>query len=109
MVFRMAAAGRRKRHDEGKKEIKIMFIDVRKAHLNAECLEEVFVELPVEFKAEGRYARIRRWLYGMRKAAASWEEEVRDEAGGGGICERKKCTDGILQQGLGSEVGFARG
>ena len=52
-----------------------MFIDVRKAHLNAECLEEVFVELPEEFHELGRYAKIKRWLYGMRKAAASWEDE----------------------------------
>ena len=52
-----------------------MFIDVRKAHLNAVCDEEAWVELQEEFWEWGRYAKLKRWLYGMRKAAAGWEEE----------------------------------
>ena len=52
-----------------------MFIDVRKAHLNAKCEDEEWVALPEECWELGRYARLRRWLYGMRKAAAGWEEE----------------------------------
>ena len=55
--------------------MKLMFIDVRKAHLNAKCDEEEWVELPEEFWEYGRYARLRRWLYGMRKAAAGWEDD----------------------------------
>ena len=31
------------------KEIKLMFIDVKKAHLNAKCDEEEWAELPEEF------------------------------------------------------------
>lgn len=34
---------------EGAEEVKLMFIDVRKAHLNAKCDEEEWVELPEEF------------------------------------------------------------
>ena len=56
-----------------------MLFDARKAHLNALCEEEEWVELPEEFWEHGKYARLTRWLYGMRKAAASWEE---DYAGG---------------------------
>ena len=52
-----------------------MFIDVRKTHLNAVCDEEEWVELPEEFWKFGRYAKLKRWLYGMRKAAAGWEED----------------------------------
>ena len=52
-----------------------MFIDVRKAHLNAVCDEEVYVELPEEFKEYGECAKLRRWLYGCRPAAANWEDE----------------------------------
>ncbi len=33
----------------GGSEVKLMFIDVRKAHLNAVCEEEEWVELPEEF------------------------------------------------------------
>ena len=60
-----------------------MFIDVRKAHLNgvADDQEWVFVELPPEFHVYGRFARIRRWLYGMRKAAISWESNPSETRG----------------------------
>ena len=75
LLFRMAAGVRGWRRRRGVAEIKLMFIDVRKAHLNAVCDEEAWVELPEEFWKWGRYARLKRWLYGMRKAAAGWEEE----------------------------------
>ena len=75
LLFRMAAGVRGWRRRRRAAEIKLMFIDVRKAHLNAVCDEEAWVELPEEFWQWGRYAKLRRWLYGMRKAAAGWEEE----------------------------------
>ena len=55
--------------------MKLMFVDVKKAHLNAACDEEEWVELPQECWRWGRYAKLRRWLYGMRKAASGWEED----------------------------------
>ncbi len=75
VLFRMAAGCRRWRRRRGLPEVKVMFIDIRKAHLNAKCTEEEWVELPEEFWRWGRYARLRRWLYGMRRAAAEWEDE----------------------------------
>ena len=36
--------------------MKLMFVDVKKAHLNAKCDEEEWVELPNEFNKFGRYA-----------------------------------------------------
>ena len=33
----------------------------------------------------GRYARLRRWLYGMRRAAAGWEEEYAGKLEGEGF------------------------
>ena len=75
MLFRMTAGVRGWRKRKGMKEVKLMFIDVRKAHLNGICEEEEWVELPEEMWKWGRYARLRRWLYGMRKAASRWEEE----------------------------------
>ena len=74
-VSRMAAGVRGQRRRKGLAEVKLMFIDVRKAHLNAVCEEEECVELPEQFWEHGRYARLKRWLYGMRKAAAGWEED----------------------------------
>ena len=49
-----------------KLETKLMFMDVRKAHLIPVCNEKVFVELP-----DGRVVRLKKCLYGMRKAASS--------------------------------------
>ena len=34
------------RDAQGHDEVKLMFVDVRKAHLNAKCDEEEWVELP---------------------------------------------------------------
>ena len=75
LVFKMVAGVRGQRRRKGLAEVKLMLIDVRKAHLNAVCEEEEWVELPEEFWEHGKYARQRRWLCGMRKAAAGWEED----------------------------------
>ena len=71
LMFRMVAA-RGQRRRRGLEEVKLMFIDVRKAHLNAWCEEEEWVELLGEFWEYGRYARLQRWLYGVRRATAGW-------------------------------------
>ena len=39
-------------------EVELMFVDVKKAHLNAKCEEEEWVELPDEFKKCGKYAKL---------------------------------------------------
>ena len=53
---------------------KMLLIDVKKAHLNSECTEDVFIELPEEVgAAKGKVGKLRRWLYGFRPAAAAWE------------------------------------
>jgi len=66
---------RRIRNDGQMNREKIMLIDVRKAHLNAVCEDEVYVELPIEAKAPGKCGKLLRWLYGMRPAANAWEKE----------------------------------
>ena len=75
LVFRMVAGVRGQPRRNGLVKVKLMFIDVRKAHLNAVCEEEEWVELPEDFWEHGKYARLRRWVYGMRKAATGWEED----------------------------------
>ena len=56
-----------------------MLIDVRKAHLNGVCDEDVFIELPVEADAPGKCGKLKRWLYGMRPAAKAWEKEYSEK------------------------------
>ena len=41
--------------------------------------EEEWAEWPEEFCEWGRHARLKRWLYGMRKAASGWEEDFAAE------------------------------
>ena len=78
-LFRMGAI--RMKNRPGKRKMKMLFIDVKKAHLNAECTQEnVFVELPTEASAQpGMCGMLKRWLYGMRGAAKGWEGEFTEK------------------------------
>ena len=52
----------------------LMFIDAKKAHLNPRCEKEVYVQLPPEYNVPPGYcSKLNYWLYGMRPAAAAWE------------------------------------
>lgn len=52
----------------------MLFIDVRKAHLDPKCEEDVYIELPEECGAgPGVCGKLKFWLYGFRKAASAWE------------------------------------
>eukprot|EP00973_Karenia_brevis_P016808 2302418-Karenia_brevis.AAC.1 len=57
------------------KSRKLMFIDGKKAHLNPVCDEDVYLELPEECHCPPGYCgKFVYWMYGMRGAAAAWEE-----------------------------------
>ena len=79
--------------EEGGEETKLMFIDVRKAHLIPKCEEDVYVRLPEEFGY--KVVKLRRWLYGMRKAANRWEDHY-----------TKKLQEAGFVQGVASPVVF---
>ena len=72
MIFRMAVEmnGR-----EPAKKYKLMFLDVKKAHLNGKLQDDEFAYVYLPGEAGGGVARLRRWLYGMRPAAKAWEED----------------------------------
>ena len=78
-LFRVGAIKMKPR--SGKRKMKMLFIDVKKAHLNAKCnQEDIYVELPSEANAEpGMCGRLKRWLYGMRGAAQGWETEFTEK------------------------------
>jgi len=84
-LFALVAGERGRRRRRGMDEMKLMYIDVKKAHLNAKCDEEEWVELPREFWEWGRYAKLKRWLYGMRKAASGWEDDYANKLIGEGF------------------------
>ena len=72
LLFRMGAKERRVWRKGKWQRRKLMFVDVKKAHLNGKVPEDEFayVRLP-----DGRVWRLKRWLYGMRPAAQAWEED----------------------------------
>jgi hypothetical protein len=65
---------------------KLLFIDVKKAHLNGIVPDEVYayVELP-----DGKIWRLKRWLYGMRPAANAWESDFTKRLIGEGFARGK--------------------
>ena len=75
LLFRMAMVKGRAGGKCSRGPLKLMFVDVKKAHLNGKLAadEFAFVQLPAE--AGGGVGRLRRWLYGMRPAAQAWEKE----------------------------------
>lgn len=73
---------------KGEHKMKLMLIDVKKAHLNEQCdRDDVFVELPAEAGAPGKCGRLLRWLYGMREAASAWELDYSLKLKGEGFVE----------------------
>ena len=65
---------RRARTGQGRSETHV--INVKRAHFNAKCDEEEWVELSGEFMKFWKYAKLKRWLlYGMRTAASGWEDD----------------------------------
>ena len=72
--FAFVAGMRDKRRPQCRDGVKLMFIDVKKAHSKAKCDEEEWVALPDEFEKFGIYAKLKRLLYGMWKAASGWED-----------------------------------
>jgi hypothetical protein len=50
-------------------------LDVKKAHLEPLCEQDVYVELPAEAEvASDECGKLVHWLYGCRPAAQAWEE-----------------------------------
>jgi hypothetical protein len=86
MLFRQAARGKSRWRSRGWGKPKLLFIDVKKAHLNGMVPEEVFayVKMP-----DGKCWRLKRWLYGMRPAASAWEVEYTEKMATAGYAKGK--------------------
>ena len=81
LLFQLAVNENGRRRRSGGNGIKVMLIDVKKAHLYGMVKEgeEAYIQLPGEAGQEGRCGRLRRWLYGMRPAAGAWEDEYSEK------------------------------
>ena len=81
LLFRMAATSRQRRKNGKIERQKMMFIDVKKAHLYGKCGEDdkVYVSAPMVWSRPGMCWRLKRWLYGMRPAASAWEADYSEK------------------------------
>ena len=75
LIFRMAMANGCVGGNAHRGRVKLMFVDVRKAHLNGKLREDEFAYIQLPSEAGGGVARLKRWLYGMRPAAKAWEAD----------------------------------
>ena len=65
---------------------KMLLIDVKKAHLNPRCTDEVYIALPEEAGAgHDQVGKLEFWLYGFRPAAAAWENAYAEKLQGVGF------------------------
>ena len=62
-------------HYGKKKQMKLDFIDVRRAYWCAKARREVYVDVPPEMGLTGKCARLKKSMYGTRDAAQNWEFE----------------------------------
>eukprot|EP00973_Karenia_brevis_P076468 10623830-Karenia_brevis.AAC.1 len=71
---------------------KLMFIDIRKAHLNPKCEEDVYLELPPECHCpKGYCGKLNFRMYGMRGAASAWERHYAEMFGSIGFERGVSC------------------
>jgi len=81
LLFQQAVTQNARNRRSGEDGIKVMLIDVKKAHLNGFVGEDewAYIELPSGVARKGQCGRLRRWLYGMRQAASAWERDYSDK------------------------------
>jgi len=70
-------------------ELKLDFIDVRRAFFHAPCLREVYVALPTEDDEPGMCGKLEMAMYGTRDAPQNWEFEYTDFMLGAGFTQGK--------------------
>ena len=77
LLFALAASQPRMLRTGRMVRQKLMFIDIKKAHLNGVVGpdEHAYVALPPGCCRAGYCGRLKRWLYGMRPAASAWEAD----------------------------------
>jgi len=68
---------------------KLLFVDATKAHVNGVCEVDAFIDLPPEAHEEGKCAKLKHWLYGMRPAARAWEDLYAERLIGAGFKQGK--------------------
>ena len=75
------------------RSMKLLIVDVRKAHLNGKCESDEYVERPAEARAgEGKCGNLVTRLHGMRGAAHGWETDYESNQKDAGFKQGRSST-----------------
>ena len=94
-LFAFVAGVREKRPAHAHEEVKLMFVDVKKAHLNAKCDEEEWVELPDEFK-KIEVRQVEEMAIRDEKGSVGMGGRLRKKTGGRRVSSRQSSINDIL-------------
>ena len=74
-LMSLAASGIGGKRGRSDSRVKLAFVDIKKAYLNAKVREPTYIQLPPELSRlhPGMFARMNVSLYGTRAAASNWE------------------------------------
>jgi len=74
-----------KRRGSRKLKIKMLVLDVSRAHFHAPAVRELYITLPAEDSTPGMVGRLLRTMYGTRDAAAQWDVFANEKIAGEGF------------------------
>ena len=89
LLFRMARVKGGVGGDDKDGAVKLMFVDVKKAHLNGVVGDDEFAYISLTEEVGGGVGLLRRWLYGMRPAASAWKDHYAAKLKGDGFTRCK--------------------
>ena len=95
-LFAFAVEVREKRRAQGHDEVKLMFVDVKKVHLNAKCDEEEWVELLDEFKKGWEVRLVEEMAIRDEKGSVGMGGRLCKKTGGGQVSTRQSSINDIL-------------
>ena len=74
-LFAYVSGVREKGREQGQDEVKLTFIDVKKAHFHVKCEGEGWVKLPKEFNTYGKYVQLKICSCHMTEGASGREDD----------------------------------
>lgn len=51
-------------------------LDIKCAYLNGKLEEELYMKVPLLYEIEGKVAKLKRPIYGLKQSGRSWNEEI---------------------------------
>ena len=94
--FSFVVVVREKKRAKGHAEVKLMCIDLKKAHFNAKCDEEEWVALPDELEKFREVRQVEEVAVGDEEGGVRMGGRLRAKTGGGRVSTRQSSVDDVL-------------